>query len=258
MQKKKILLKCYNTFNIKAKKSMKENESKISRYQKLCCEAEPPMTLQKVEEAIKKRMAVINDEFASGFELVKNYPRSVTFFGSSRFTEDNEYFKQAAKLSERIVKELNYAVVSGGGPGIMEAANNGAYKAGGDSLGLIIKLPEKLKANGYLTDFREFGFFFVRKVMLSFSAETYIFFPGGFGTMDELFELLTLVQTKKIPKVPIILVGKKHWDKVDEFMRETLFKEIKAIDEDDMDIYKITDSEDEIIEIIKKAPLRKE
>lgn len=237
---------------------MKEDKTKIRQYQKFCCESEPPMTLQKVEEAIKNRMVIINDEFASGFELVKNYPRSVTFFGSSRFTEDNEYFKQATKLSERIVKELNYAVVSGGGPGIMEAANKGAYEAGGNSLGLIIKLPAEFMANKYLTDFREFSFFFSRKVMLSFSAETYIFFPGGFGTMDELFELLTLVQTKKIPKVPIVLVGKKHWDKVDEFMRETLLKEIDAIDEDDMEIYKITDSLDEIIEIVRKAPLRKE
>ena len=237
---------------------MQENGSKIRQYQKLCCEAEPPMTLQKVEEAIKKRMAIINEEFASGFELVKNYPRSVTFFGSSRFTEDNEYFKRAARLSEKVVKELNYAVVSGGGPGIMEAANKGAFEAGGDSLGLIIKLPVEFKGNQYLTDFREFRFFFSRKVMLSFSAETYIFFPGGFGTMDELFEIITLIQTKKIPRVPIVLVGKKHWNKVDEFIRETLFKEIKAIDEEDMDIYKILDSDDEIIDIIRKAPLRKE
>lgn len=258
MQKKQMLLKCYNIFNIKAKNSMKENGSKIRQYQKLCCEAEPPLTLQKVEEAFDKRLTVINKEFSSGFELIKNYPRSVTFFGSSRFTEDNEYFKQAAELSERIVKELDYATVSGGGPGIMEAASKGAYEAGGDSLGLIIKLPAEFMANKYLTDFREFRFFFSRKVMLSFSAETYIFFPGGFGTMDELFELLTLVQTKKIPKVPIILVGKKYWNKVDEFIRETLFKEINAIDEEDMNIYKIVDSSDEIIEIIKKAPLRKE
>ncbi|MBU6431027.1 MAG: TIGR00730 family Rossman fold protein [Patescibacteria group bacterium] len=237
---------------------MKEKESRIRKYQKLCCEVQPPLTLQRVEEMIKKRMAVINDEFASGFELVKKYPRSVTFFGSSRFTEDNEYFKQAAELSERISKELDYAVVSGGGPGIMEAANKGAFQAGGDSLGLIIKLPQKIKQNGYLTDFREFNFFFSRKVMLSFSAETYVFFPGGFGTMDELFELLTLVQTRKIPRVPIVLAGKKHWDKVDKFIREVLFKEISAIDEEDMNIYKITDSLDEIIEIIKNAPLRKE
>lgn len=237
---------------------MKEDKSKISEYRKLCCESEPPMTLQKVEEAIKKRMAIINQEFSSGFELVKNYPRSVTFFGSSRFSEDNEYFKQATELSRRIVNDLGYAIVSGGGPGIMEAANKGAFEAGGDSLGLIIKLPVEFKGNRYLTDFREFSFFFSRKVMLSFSAETYIFFPGGFGTMDELFEIITLVQTKKIPRVPIVLIGRKHWEKVDQFIKDALFKEINAIDEEDMDIYKITDSEDEVIDIIKNAPLRKE
>lgn len=237
---------------------MKENGSKINQYRKLCYESEPPMTIQKVEELIKKRIATINQEFVSGFELVKNYPRSVTFFGSSRFLEDNEYYKQANELSRRIVNDLNYAVVSGGGTGIMEAANKGAFEAGGDSLGLIIKLPAEFKSNQYLTDFREFNFFFSRKVMLSFSAETYIFFPGGFGTMDELFEIITLVQTKKIPKVPIVLAGKKYWEKVDQFIKETLFKEINAIDEEDMNIYKITDSEDEIIDIIKNAPLRKE
>lgn len=237
---------------------MKETESKIREYQKLCCEAQPPLTREKIEESIKKRMTIINEEFATGFELIKNYPKSVTFFGSSRFTEDNEYFKQASELSGRIVKELHYAIVSGGGPGIMEAANKGAYEAGGPSLGLIIKLPAHHKANQYLTDFREFSFFFSRKVILSFSAETYIFFPGGFGTMDELFELITLVQTKKIPKVPIILVGKNHWDKVSEFIKEDLLKEINAIDEEDMNIYRILDSNDEIIEIIKNAPLRKE
>ncbi|MBM2818178.1 MAG: hypothetical protein HW401_768, partial [Parcubacteria group bacterium] len=130
---------------------MNENGLKIDEYRKICCEVHPPLTLQKVEEAIKKRMEVVDQEFASGFELVKNYPRSVTFFGSSRFGRDNEYYKRAVNLSVRIVKELNYAVVSGGGPGIMEAANKGAYEAGGDSLGLIIKLPAEFKGNRYLT-----------------------------------------------------------------------------------------------------------
>lgn len=237
---------------------MEEKNPKAKEYRELCYGVQPPLTLEKVEEAIKKRMALINGEFSAGFELIKNYPKSVTFFGSSRFAEDNEYFKQAKELAERIIKELHYAVVSGGGPGIMEAANKGAFEAGGPSLGLIIKLPHNFKTNHYLNDFREFDYFFIRKVILSFSAESYVFFPGGFGTMDEFFEIITLVQTRKIPRVPIILVGSKHWDKVNKFIKEILFQEINAIDEEDMDMYKIVDSNDEIINIIKNAPLRKE
>lgn len=234
-----------------------ETKTKCQVYQELCCESQPPLTLKEVEEAIKKRMEIIKNEFTAGFEMIKKYPQSVTFFGSSSFTNGNEYYKLAEELSSRIVKELNYAVASGGGPGIMEAANKGAYEACGHSLGIVIKLIKQFN-NNYLNDVREFSFFFIRKVILSFSSETYIFFPGGFGTMDELFEILTLVQTKKIPPVPIILVGSKFWNKFDEFIRETLFKENLTIDEKDMDIYKITDSLDEVIEIIKNAPLRKE
>lgn len=236
---------------------MNDDQSKNNIYQKLCCEAQPPLSRDEVEGAIRKRMDIINKELLEGLELIKNYPKSVTFFGSSRFTSDNKYFKLAYELSSRIASELKYAVVSGGGPGIMEAANKGAFEAGGSSLGIVIKLPQQ-DNNHYLSDFREFSFFFDRKVVLTFSAETYVFFPGGFGTLDELFELITLVQTRKIPKVPIILVGSEYWNKLHEFIRETLFKNYSAIDEKDMNIYKIVDSIDEIIEIIKNAPLRKE
>lgn len=237
---------------------MNEDESKISKNKGLYSESYMPLTREKAEDAIKKRMAYINNEFLAGFDLIGKYPKSVTFFGSSRFSENNEYYKQARELSVRIVKDIHYAVVSGGGPGIMEAANRGAYEAGGPSLGLVIKLSSQLMANKYLTESREFSHFFTRRVILSFSAETYLFFPGGFGTLDELFELLTLIQTKKIPKVPIILVGSKYWNKLREFIKETLFTEYSAIDREDMDIYKIVDSIDEIIEIIRNAPLRKE
>ena len=236
---------------------MEEKQQKIKTDGKKYNEAELPLSRDEVEQAIRKRMSIVNNELLSGLELIKNYPRSVTFFGSSRFSRDNKYYKIALELSGRIAKDLNYTVVSGGGPGIMEAANKGAFEAGGASLGIIIKLPQQ-DNNHYLTKFREFTFFFNRKVVLSFSAETYIFFPGGFGTLDELFELITLVQTRKIPKVPIILVGSEYWNKLHEFIKETLFKDYSAIDEKDMSIYKITDSIDEIIEIIKNAPLRKE
>lgn len=237
---------------------MNDTESKINEYNRLCHESYQPLTREKAEEIIKKRMVVINNEFLAGFDLIGKYPKSVTFFGSSRFSEDNEYYKQARELSARIVKDIHYAVVSGGGPGIMEAANRGAYEAGGPSLGLVIKLSSQPTVNKYLTESREFSHFFTRRVILSFSAETYLFFPGGFGTLDELFELLTLIQTKKIPEVPIILVGSKYWNQVDKFINDTLFKDTNAIDKTDMKIYKILDSNDEIIEVIKNAPLRKE
>lgn len=237
---------------------MNDTESKINEYKRLCYESYQPLTREKAEEIIKKRMDIINEEFLAGFELIGKYSKSVTFFGSSKFTEDNEYYVHARNLAGQIVKETKYAVVSGGGPGIMEAANRGAFEAGGSSLGLVIKLSSQPSANKYLTDSQEFSHFFTRKVILSFSAETYLFFPGGFGTLDELFELLTLIQTKKIPKVPIILVGSKYWNQVDKFMKDTLLKDIEALDESDMEIYKILDSNEEIIEIIKNAPLRKE
>lgn len=236
---------------------MNEDQSKIKSYREQIYNAQPPLSRDEVEGAIRRRMDIINEELLAGLELIKNYPKSVTFFGSSRFTSDNKYFKLAFELSSRIARDLHYAVVSGGGPGIMEAANKGAFEAGGSSLGIVIKLPQQ-DNNHYLNDLREFTFFFSRKVVLSFSAETYVFFPGGFGTLDELFELVTLVQTRKIPKVPIILVGSEYWNKLHEFIKETLFKEYSAIDEKDMSIYKIVDSVDEIIEIIKNAPLRKE
>lgn len=237
---------------------MNDTESKINEYKRLCYESYQPLTLEKAEEIIKKRMGVINEEFLAGFELISKYSKSVTFFGSSKFTEDNEYYIHARNLAAQIVKETQYAVVSGGGPGIMEAANRGAFEADGSSLGLVIKLSSQPSANKYLTDSQEFIHFFIRKVILSFSAETYLFFPGGFGTLDELFELLTLIQTKKIPRVPIILVGSKYWNQVDKFMKNTLLKDIKALDQSDMEIYQILDSNDEIIEIIKNAPMRKE
>lgn len=236
---------------------MNDDQTKINNYKKQTRDTQPPLSRDEVEQAIRKRMGIVNNELLAGLELIKDYPKSVTFFGSSRFPSDNKYYKIALELSGRIAKDLNYAVVSGGGPGIMEAANKGAFESGGVSLGVIIKLPQQ-DNNHYLTKFREFTFFFDRKVVLSFSAETYVFFPGGFGTLDELFELVTLVQTRKIPKVPIILVGSEYWNKLHEFIKETLFKDYSAIDEEDMKIYRIIDSIDEIIEIIKNAPLRKE
>lgn len=217
-----------------------------------------PLTIKEVRNAIDERVSVVDKEFRAGLEFISKYPRSVSFFGSSKFDQKNEFCEQAYHLAKRVSSELGYAVVSGGGLGIMEAANRGAMDAGGVSLGLLIDLPEKQSTNKYLTDYLEFRFFFNRKVALSFSAEAYIFFPGGFGTMDEFFEIVTLVQTGKIPRVPIICVGKKYWGQMETFIKDLMIKQNKAIDEEDLNIIKITDDSSEVIEIIRNAPLRRE
>jgi len=214
-----------------------------------------PLSLFEISEASQKRVALITKEFADGFEFIKNYPRSVTFFGSSRTKEGDYYYEKARGLARKIVEELHYSILTGGGPGIMKAANRGAFEAGGNSLGLTISLPHEQLTNEYLTHQIDFHYFFSRKVCLSFSAEAYVFFPGGFGTLDEFTEILTLIQTNKIPKAPIILVGENHWRPLEEFFKNILVKE-QMIDADDISLYTITDDENTILEIIKKAPVR--
>jgi len=214
-----------------------------------------PLTFKQISEAANKRVSLVIKELSDGFEFIKNYPRSVTFFGSARTPEDDVYYKKARGLGRRIVEELHYSILTGGGPGIMEAANRGAFEAGGNSIGLTIELPKEQRNNGYLTDKIGFHYFFSRKVCLSFSAETYVFFPGGFGTLDEFMEILTLIQTRKIPQAPIILIGTEHWQPLEEFFKNILIKE-KKINPEDLSLYTITDNEDEIIKIIKEAPIR--
>jgi len=214
-----------------------------------------PLTLLEMSEAAQKRVNLIYREFSEGFEFIKNYPRSVTFFGSARTKESEHYYEKARNLAKKIVEKTHYSVLTGGGPGIMEAANRGAFEAGGNSLGLTIDLPKENDHQQYFTNKINFHYFFSRKVCLSFSAETYIFFPGGFGTLDEFTEILTLTHTNRIPRVPIILVGEEHWKHLDQFFQNTLIKN-GMIDEKDTSIYTITDNEEEILEIIKNAPIR--
>lgn len=213
------------------------------------------LSFKELENAINDRVEGIEKEFRAGFNFIKKHPRTVTFFGSARTPDGDGDYVFARSLARRINEELNYSVVTGGAIGIMEAANRGAHESGGESLGLNIKLPREQKANNYMTDYMEFHYFFSRKVCLSYSAEAYIYFPGGFGTMDELFEILTLVQTNKIERVPVILVGSYFWKNFDQFIKENLLKNGK-IDAGDTSLYTITDNEDEILEIIKSAPIR--
>ncbi|MBP9701850.1 MAG: TIGR00730 family Rossman fold protein [Candidatus Pacebacteria bacterium] len=200
-------------------------------------------------------LARIFQEFKNGFDFLKKYPKTVSIFGSARFSQDDQHCKDAELLATRIVSELGYAVMTGGGPGIMLAANKGAHDAGGLSLGVTIRLPKEQKTNTYVVEDFECTFFFTRRTLLSFAAEAYIAFPGGYGTLDELFERLTLIQNDKIPRVPIILVGTDFWNPLVKYLKEVVYEGHDAITKQDLDIFTVTDNLDEVIDIIKKAPV---
>ncbi len=213
-----------------------------------------PLTLPELDEVIKNRITLIQKEFAEGFRFIKSHPKTVSIFGSARTIESEDDYKKAYELGRRVA-ELGYTVVTGGGPGIMAAANRGAFEEKGQSVGFTIKLPREQITNMYLNETLDFNYFFARKVALTYAAEAYVYFPGGFGTMDELFEILTLVQTNKIEKVPIILFGSYYWTPLRNFLSEYLGSNGK-IDESDLNLFTITDSLDEAMDIIKTAPIR--
>lgn len=206
-------------------------------------------------DEVSTQICVVNEELRQGLDFVEKYEKSITIFGSARTPEGDKYYEKARRIGYRAAHELGYAVVTGGGPGIMEAGNRGAYEANGTSLGLTIQLPHEQVSNPYLTEEIPFYFFFTRKTAMRYGSEVYLFFPGGFGTLDELAETLTLVQTKKIAPVPIILVGESFWKPFDEFIKKDLVAQ-NMISESDPALYVITDDEDAILEIIKNAPIR--
>ena len=211
--------------------------------------AEPEPLICKPRELEPWRVFKIMSEFVEGFELLQKYPTSVTMFGSNRRGFEDHFYTHATELAYRLAKK-GFAVITGGSAGIMEAANKGAHEAGGASVGLNIALDEKQSTNGFVTDSFTFNHFFVRKTMLTFASEVYVFFPGGFGTLDEFFEIVTLIQTKKIRRVPVIIYGKEYWDPLLAFIEKKLFKEHKAIDEEHMQIYTVVDSVDEAYDYI--------
>jgi|SRR5574344_1492579 uncharacterized protein (TIGR00730 family) len=202
------------------------------------------------------KLCMIQEEFRQGLDVVTDFSPSVTFYGSARTPKDHPSYKAAERLAYRISKELGYVIMSGGGPGIMEAANKGGYDAGGRSVGLTIKLPFEQGTNPYVTDEIPFYFFFARQVTMSYATEVCIFCPGGFGTMLELFEILTLQQTGKIGRIPIILFGSDFWSPLDKTLKETLQDKYQTIDEKDRQLYIITDDEDEILNIISHSKMR--
>lgn len=215
------------------------------------------IALSNGDDMDETRLCIINQEFDQAFGFINQFPKSVTFFGSARFQENNIYYQAARDLAYKIVKDTGYTIVTGGGPGIMEAGNRGAKEAGGQSVGLSIQLPHEQVTNPYVTHEMSFYYFFSRKVTLSYAAEAYVYFPGGFGTLDELFEILTLVQTKKIDRAPVILYGKEFWEPMMEFIVKKLRDECETIDPNDLDLMTITNDFELIVDLIKTAPIRK-
>jgi uncharacterized protein (TIGR00730 family) len=196
------------------------------------------------------RIFRIMAEFVDGFEAMAGLGKAVTIFGSARTPPSDPFYKVAEKTAGLLAKS-GFAVITGGGPGIMEAANKGAIEAGGKSVGLNISLPHEQESNPYLTIGLDFHYFYARKVMFVKYASAFICFPGGYGTLDELFETLTLVQTMKIEALPIILVGKEYWGGLSDWIQKTLVPHF--IDGEDMGIFRIVETPAEAVRLIKQG-----
>ncbi len=195
----------------------------------------------------------IMGEFVKGYEKLSQIGPCVSIFGSARTKPDQHYYKLTEKIAQKIV-DHGYGVITGGGPGIMEAGNKGAHLGGGTSVGLNIDLPFEQHDNPYIDRDKslDFDYFFVRKVMFVKYSQGFVVMPGGFGTLDELFEAITLIQTNKIDKFPIILVGKDYWGGLIDWVRTTLFDSFQNISEGDIDLVHVVDTEDEVLDILDK------
>ena len=199
--------------------------------------------------AIFKIMA----EFVNGYETMGRIGPCVSIFGSARTQPEDPFYLLAEKVAFKISK-AGYGVITGGGPGIMEASNKGAHFGGGTSVGLNIELPFEQHYNPYIDRDKNlnFDYFFVRKVMFVKYSQGFVVMPGGFGTLDEMFEAITLIQTKKIAKFPIILVGTAFWSGLIDWVKEVLVEREKTVSEKDLDLFKIVDTEDEVLDVLDK------
>ncbi len=201
------------------------------------------------------RLFRIMSEFIEGFDELSDIGPAVSIFGSARLNQNNKHYKAGVAISSLLSKN-GYSVITGGGPGIMEAANRGAFQNGGVSIGLNITLPKEQKPNKYQNRSLHFRYFFARKVMFVKYAIGYVCLPGGFGTLDEFFEALTLIQTHKIYPFPLILFGRDYWEPLMEFMKSNMVK-YKTIDPGDLDFIDLTDDPKEVLEIINRHMDRK-
>ncbi len=221
----------------------KQNDTTISSREHL---------LEDIAVEVDGKLQNFAKDFHLGMQLISKYSNSVTVFGSARFGEDHPEYIKARELGGLLAK-FGHPVITGGSRGIMEAANRGAFENGGESIGLNIMLPHEQSENGYTTDSMSFKYFAPRKVMLSYSSGVFVVFPGGFGTLDELFEIVTLVQTSKMPPVSIVLVGSDFWKPLDSYIRYYFEKEMKTISPGDTELYYITDDLEEVLTIANQA-----
>jgi len=189
----------------------------------------------------------IQGEFIKGFDQLSEIGPCISIFGSARTNPDNPYYKTAVELSELIVNN-GYGVITGGGPGIMEAGNLGAVRQNGESVGLQIQLPFEAHPNQYINHLVDCRYFFTRKVFFLKYSQAFVAFPGGFGTFDELFETLTLIQTGHMRRVPIVLVGKDYWGGLVDWIKKTVLGKEKNISKEDLDLYKLVDTPEEAME----------
>ena len=213
--------------------------------------------MTKIEEELLKKLSIADLERANayakdlgrGLQIVRSFPQGVTIFGSARLAQDSKYCKMAYNLG-RMLAENGHAVITGGGPGIMEAASHGAYEIGGRTIGLNITLAHEQHPNPYLTDCLTFEYFFARKVSLAMAAKVFVFFPGGFGTMDELSEVLCLIQEKKMPQMPVFLIGESYWKGFDKMIGKMIA--LGLISSKDTGIFHITDGLKDVVDAANK------
>ena len=196
-----------------------------------------------------ERINAYAKDLAAGLKLVRTFPQGVTIFGSARLAQDNKYCEMARQLGEELAKN-GHAVVTGGGPGIMEAASKGCYEIGGRAVGFNITLAHEQFPNPYLSECYTFEYFFARKVSLAMAAKVFVFFPGGFGTMDELSEILCLMQENKMPKMPVFLIGADYWSAFDAVIEKMI--DLKLVKADDARIFEITDDIQKVVDAANK------
>ncbi|MFH6983231.1 LOG family protein [Marinoscillum luteum] len=231
---------------------MTEKENEVSKEQEeKILEAFKDRDWNEIKSSDSWAIFKIMSEFVDGFEKLAKIGPCVSVFGSARTKDDDKYYKMAEEIAAKLVRH-GYGVITGGGPGIMEAGNKGAHKQGGKSVGLNIDLPFEQFNNIYIDRDKliNFDYFFVRKVMFVKYSQGFIVMPGGFGTLDELFEALTLIQTKKIGRFPIVLVGKEYWGGLFDWIKNVLLKQANNINEVDLELFSIVDTATEAVHVI--------